>query len=131
MTDPLEKLFVSSEELDRELLTTVLTDLAQIDRDSGEIRFTSKAVRLPKKLQILIYLMSRKAARAYGVISEELISPKELASKLGIGGSSLRGQLSDFTKERLVESKSGKHWVPNYAIERVKELLEQARGKEK
>lgn len=131
MTDPLEKLFVSSEELDQELLATVLMDLAKIDRDSGEIRFTSKAVRLPKKLQILIYLMSRKAARAHSVISEELISSKELAPKLGIGGSSLRGQLSDFTKERLVESKSGRYWVPNYAIERVKELLEQARGKEK
>jgi len=130
MTDPLEKLVVSGAELDRELLATTLVDLAQIDKESGGIRFTRKAARLPKNLQILTYLMARKAAKALGFISEELISSKELTSELGMSGGSIRGQLSIFSKERLVEGKAGKYWIPNYAIERVKALLEQASKKE-
>lgn len=130
MTDPLEKLVVSGAELDRELLATTLADLAQIDKDSGGIRFTREATRLPKKLQILTYLAARKAAKALGFISEEPISPKELTLELGMSGGSVRGQLSVLGKERLVESKVGKYWVPNYAIERVKALLEQASRKE-
>lgn len=131
MTDPLEKLAVSASELDRELLATILADLARIDKQSGEIRFTREAAQLPKNLQLLTYLMARKAATALGFIFEEPISSKDLTSKLGMSGGSVRGQLSIFSKERLVANKAGKYWIPSYAIERVKALLEQASRKEK
>jgi len=131
MTDPLEKLVVSGIELDRELLATVLADLVRIDKDSGEIRLTQEGAKLPKKLQILTYLIGRKAAKALGLVSEEPISSKELTSKLAMSGGSLRGQLSIFSKERLIASEKGKHWVPNYAIESVKGLLGQPIRKEK
>lgn len=131
MSDPLEKLLVSAIELDRELLATVLADLVKIDKDSGEIRFTSKATKLPKRLQILLYLMGRKAAKALGLVAEEAIASKEMASKLGMGGGPLRGQLSRLSKERLVESVQGKYQVPNYAFESVKALLEEASRKER
>jgi len=135
MTDPLEKLAVSASELDRELLATTLADLARIDKQSGEIRFTREAAQLPKNLQLLTYLMARKAATALatalGFIFEEPISSKDLTSKLGMSGGSVRGQLSIFSKERLVANKAGKYWIPSYAIERVKALLEQASRKEK
>lgn len=131
MIDPLEQLIKSGTEVDRELLSTVLIDLVWLDKDSHEVRFTREGTRLSKKLQILTYLMGRKAARALGFVSEEPISSKELTSKLGMSGGSLRGQLSIFSKERLIDSKNGKYWIPNYATESVKALLEQARGKEK
>lgn len=131
MIDPLEKLVVSAVEIDRELLATTLADLVQIDKDSGEIRLTRKSVKLSKKLQILTYFLARKAAKALNLVPDDPISPKELSSKLGIGGGPLRGQLAVFSKERLIASEKGKYWIPNYAIEQVKVLLEQARGKEK
>ena len=131
MTDPLEKLIVSGAELDRELLATVLADLVRIDKDSGEIRFTRKGATLPKKLQILTYLIGRKAAKALGLVPEEPISSKELTTKLGMGGGPLRGQLSILKKERSIDTKDAKHYVPNYAIDQVKVLLEQASRKEK
>lgn len=131
MIEPLEKLVVSGVELDQKLLATTLTGLVWIDKDSGEIRFTREVAQLPKNLQLLTYLLARKAAAALGFISEEPISSKDLTSKLGMSGGSVRGQLSIFSKERLVANKAGKYWVPNYAIERVKALLEQASRKEK
>jgi len=130
MSEPLEKLVVSGTELDRELIATTLANLVRIDKDKGEIRLTLEAIQLPKKLQILIYLTGRKAATALGILPGEPIAPKDLASQLGMGGSSIRGQLFTLSKERLIGSESGKYWVPNYAIERVKALLEQATRKE-
>lgn len=131
MTDPLEKLIVSGTELDRELLATVLVDLVRIDKDSGEIRFTRNGATLPKKLQILTYLMGRKAGKALDLVPEEPISSKELTMKLGMSGGSLRGQLSMLKKERLIDTKDAKHYVPTYAIEEVKALLEQTSKKER
>jgi len=131
MTDPLEKLVVSGIELDRELLATVLSDLIRIDKDSGEIRLTRIAARLPKRLQLLTHLTGRKAAKALDLVPEEPISSKELTTKLGMSGGSLRGQLSMLKKERLVDTKDGKYYVPNYAIDQVKTLLEQASRKER
>lgn len=131
MSEQLEKLLISGKELDQELLATVLVDLVKIDKDSGEIRLTTKALNLPKRLQILIYIAGRKAAKALDVIGEERISPKELASKLGMGGGSLRGQVHNLCKDRLLEGVEGKYLVPNYAIEFVKALLDEASRKER
>jgi len=132
MAEPLEKLVISSVDVDRELLATTLMNLVRIDKDKGEIRLTLEAIRLPKKLQILVYLMGRKAATALGILPDEPIAPKDLASKLGRGGSALRGQLATLSgKEHLIKNEAGKYWVPNYTVEQVKALLEKATRKEK
>ena len=123
MTDPLEKLVVSGDELDKEMLTTVLADLARIEKGSGEIRFTSKAAKLPKNQQILLFLLGRKAAKALSLIEEESIGPMGMEPKLGMKGGPLRGQLAVLKKSRLVQSDGGKYFIPNYAIEPVKELI--------
>jgi len=131
MTDPLERLIASGAELDREMLATILADLVWIDKDSHEVRFKQKATKLPKKVQILTYLMARKAAKALDLISEEGIVSSELTSKLGMSGGTVRGQLSILGKDRLIDSVGGKYFVPNYAIELVKTLIEKSMGKEK
>lgn len=130
MQDPLEPLLVNGQELDRQLLATVLSGLIQIDKLSGEIRLTGKAVGLPKKHQILVYLLGRKAAKAMDRIEEEAISPKEMERELGIDGGPLRGQLSNLRKAHLVQAKGGKYYVPNFAVEAVKKYLTAKSSKE-
>lgn len=125
MENPLERLLVSATELDRDMLATTLAGLVQIDKDTGEIRLTREAIPLPKRLQILVYLMARKAAKGLNLISEEGIASSELTSKLGMRGGPARGLLSLLVKERLVDNVNGKYSVPNYAVESVKALLEQ------
>lgn len=123
MTDPLEKLVVSGEDLNKELLATVLVDLVRVERDTGEVRFTTRAAKLPKNQQILVFLLGRKAAKALGLIKEEAISPGAMEPKTGMKGGPLRGQLSVLKKSRLVQSDRGKYFVPNYAIEPVKQII--------
>jgi len=131
MENPLEKLLVSHVELDRELVATILADLVRIDKDTGEIRFTMDGAKLSNKLRILTYLLARKAAKALNLVPEEPISSSELTSQLGISGGSLRGQLSLLNGERLIDKREGKYFVPNYSVEQVKTLIDQAAGKGK
>lgn len=124
MSDPLRKLIVSGQDLDRELLATVLSGLVMIEGGSGEIRLTAKAAKLPKKIQILLWLLGRKAAKAMELIREEGLSSGEMEKMTGMKGGSLRGQLSILKKERLVHSRDGKFTVPGYAVEYVKEVIQ-------
>lgn len=125
MVDPLEKLLVDREELDREMLATVLADLVHIDKSSGGIVLTRKATQFPKKIQLLVYLAGRKAAKALNLIEKEETSSGAIQSALGMSGGTVRGQLSILAKERLVSNASGSYFLPNYSIEQVKALLEQ------
>jgi len=127
MIDPLEKLLFDREELDREMLSTVLTDLVHIDKNSGEVILTKKALQFPKRLQLLIYLAGRKAAKTLNCLELEETPPNAIQSALGMSGGTVRGQLSLLAKERRVASKRGNYFLPNYAVEQVKALLEQQR----
>ena len=127
MVDPLEKLVVDREELDRDLLATVLGGLVHIDKSSGEIVLTREATQLPKKIQLLLYLAGKKAAKALNLIEKEESSPSSIQSALGMSGGTVRGQLSVLAKERRVSSTSGSYILPNYAVEQVKFLIEQSR----
>ncbi|MBI2935771.1 MAG: hypothetical protein HYY31_03045 [Chloroflexi bacterium] len=124
MKDPLQKLIVSGGELDKELLATVLADLVRLEKGSGEIRFTAMAAKLPKRTQIVLLLLGRKAAKALGLTDEEAIAPSEMEGTLGMKGGPLRGQLFQLKGARLVQSVGGKYLVPNYAIEPAKELIQ-------
>lgn len=126
MENPLERLTVSGEALDRELLATVLQGLVMVETGTGEIRFTSRVAKLAKRTQILLLLLGRKASSALGFIEDEAISPSEMETKLGMKGGPLRGQLSQLRKERLVQSDGGKYTVPSYAVENVGELVQSA-----
>ena len=123
MTDPLNRILVSGEDLDRAMLATVLVGLVQIDKVSGDVRFSARSAKLTKKMQILLLLLGRKAAKAMGLIDTEATGPKEMEPVLGLKGGPLRGQLFQLKKERLVQAVKGKYLIPNYAIEAVKELL--------
>lgn len=124
MVDPLEKLLVNREELDREMLATFLSDLVYIDKNSGEIVLTKNSTLFPKNKQLLIYLAARKAAKALNLIVEEEISPSAIQSALGMSGGTVRGQLSILAKERYIANNKGKYYLPNYAVEQVKTLIE-------
>ncbi|MBN1161280.1 MAG: hypothetical protein JXA17_04985 [Dehalococcoidales bacterium] len=124
MVDPLERLLVDREELDRGMLATVLADLVYIDKSSGGIVLTRKAAQFSKKIQLLVYLAGRKAAKALNIIDKEESTPSAIQLALGMSGGTVRGQLSILAKERLVSNTRGSYFLPNYAVEQVKNLLE-------
>lgn len=122
----LDELVVSGAELDKELLATLLFPFIRLDKDDSSVRPTSRWKNLNQQQQILLYLLARKAMWALPDFNLD----KETAAPILIGemtgaGKSTRGQLNSLLKKKLVNrTASGKYYVPNYALEAVKEIIQ-------
>ena len=125
--DELNALIVSESALNRRLLGATLKGLLQIVEESGAILLTLQAQGLPKKLQIVTYLLGRKAAKALGNLDEEAIPSSELSKAVGMSPGATRGQLSFLKKDGLVDVTDHKHFVPGYAVERAAQAISAAR----
>ena len=124
--NPLDELVVSGAELDKELLTTILTPFVRLDKDDASVRPTSRWKNLNQQQQILLYLLARKAMSALPNFSldEEAAAPILIGGMTGAGTSS-RGQLNSLLKKKLVNrTASAKYYVPNYALEEVREIIQ-------
>lgn len=123
--DPLDKLVVSGAELDKELLSTLLFPFIRLDKDESSVRPTPRWNDLNQQQQILVYLLARKAMVTLPDfnIDEEAAAPILIGEITG-AGSSARGQLSSLRRKKLVDrTRMGKYYIPNYAIEAVKEVV--------
>lgn len=121
----LDELVVSGAELDKELLSTLLFPFVRLDKDDSSVRPTSRWKNLNQQQQILLYLLARKAMSALPDfnLDEEEAAPSLIGEATG-AGKSARGQLSALLKKKLVNrTQSGKYYVPNYALEAVKEVI--------
>ena len=121
----LDELVVSGAELDKELLSTLLSPFVRLDKDDSSVRPTSRWKNLNQQQQILLYLLARKAMSALPDfnLDEETAAPILIGEMTG-AGKSTRGQLNSLLKKKLVNRTAGKYYVPNYALEAVKEIIQ-------
>lgn len=123
--DPLDKLVVSGAALDKELLSTLLFPFIRLDKDDSSVRPTSRWKELNQQQQILVYLLARKAMVTLTDfnLDEETAAPILVGEMTG-AGKSARGQLTTLRRKKLADrTRSGKYYVPNYALEAVKEII--------
>jgi len=121
---PLEDLVVSGAELDRELVATVLAPLARLDGDARRVLFLPGWDKLNNERKILAYLVGRKAMRALEWVEEEGVLPRQVSLDTGLPGGSVRPSLGRLVDGRLVaQAGEGRYVVPNWAMNRVREVL--------
>ena len=121
----LDKLVVSGTELDKELLGTLLFPFVRLDKDDSSVRPASRWKDLNQQQRILVYLLARKAMVNLPNfnVDEEAAAPILIGEMTGAGNSA-RGQLTSLRKKKLVDrTRTGKYYVPNYALEAVKEII--------
>jgi hypothetical protein len=124
VSDELESLFVSGKEIDKKLIAEMLSPYLKIDRETCEIRPLDPWEDLKAYVKILLYLIARKAMKAYGVITDESDSALEIMRKTGLKKGTVNPALRGLLNDRLVEqTKEKKYYVPNHAIEKIKEML--------
>lgn len=130
MTNPLERLLVDEETFDLEMLSEVLAGRVSIMSRSGDIRLVGPALKLPKKHQILLYLLARKAAKHLKKLDDDGITSRDLASSVGMKVGPVSGQLTFLKQESVVELAEGRYSVPGYAVERARNaVLAASKGK--
>jgi len=126
----LEELLVSGKAINRELVAEVLSPFIKIDRDTCEIIPTAAWRKLSNEAKTLLYLTARKAMVALEVpVGPESATPQEIERGTGVIGNSLRPLLKRLSEQRILAKADGRYFVPNYALQDVKDCLsERAKG---
>lgn len=114
-SDPLAKLVVDTDELDRQKLTELLTDYCAISKD-GQIRPITKFPSLDTASKILVIILAQKAANALDLSDTDQISPKQVELISGLPGSTVRNKLGDLRDNRIVSAVNGSYSIPNHSI---------------
>ena len=121
-------IFVTGDSLDRPLLASLVSPYIRIymDGDQYEITFTSAGQNLTVRHKLLIYLLTKKVLWDGGKIEMEGVPPSEIEEETGIPGGSIRPNLGKLVDARLVQNnqEKGGYYVPNYALEKIKEELQ-------
>lgn len=112
--DPLSKLKVDTDELDRKRLGELLEGYCVISKD-GKIRPVSDFSLLDSTSKVLAVILAQKAAKALGLATTDQISSGSIESISGIG-STARVKLMRLRQQRVIEGTKGSYSVPNYSI---------------
>ena len=122
--DPLEKLVVDDEEIDRTLLSEVLAPYVRISKKAGQPVFTPEFSRLSEGGKILVYLLARQAATTLGLSSEgSAATPKEVSASTGVKYGTAKPTLVGLVRKGFLSSVGGEYSVPAHALLRIREAI--------
>ncbi len=119
--DPLDALFVEKDQVSNELLRDLLVGFVQLTND-GLIIAKPEFTSLSNRKKILVILLAKKVLKLK-MEFDEATAGTEIIKVTGLTRGSVYPMLRQLEGERLVASKDGKYWVPNFALGSVKELF--------
>ncbi|MFH0986560.1 MAG: hypothetical protein V1911_00760 [Candidatus Micrarchaeota archaeon] len=126
--DPLDTLFVRGDEVNRELLSSILTRYVRLD-EKGRIFPLSQFYSETNKNRVIIALLSRKAI-SLKTGTEESISPSELGKLIDLPDGSLRPTLRELVDEKLADDENSRYKISSHAVRRCSEILEKKKTSE-
>ena len=123
--DPLERLLLDKNSINREKLTEALEDRIGIDQDSAEPVYRAGWQNLSNKRKTTYFLLYRKAVVALGMEKEENegMSSSKISEKTGVNYDTLRSILSRTDYMGKDEEKGG-YIIPGHSLERAIEVVE-------
>jgi len=126
MDDALEALVLGERKLDRKLVASILSPYVRLDKDTRNIRPLEGWLGLGTDLKILVYLLARKAMVILGLgLETEGAVVSEIARDTQLKLDAVNPVLRNLYAEGILDrAKDRRYFVPNDAIERVKERLE-------
>lgn len=126
MTNQLDDLFVSGQEVDQELIAKILAPFLRIDKDSCTIVPTERWLKLHNELKIILFLVARKAMKLRGLpIDNEGASPAEIEKETGLKGGSIRPILRGLFEDKTINrTEDARYFVPNYSLTKIKTMIE-------
>lgn len=124
MGDPLDILFHDDiPHPDLEALTSILQGRVSLERESERVAFLVPYHDLTLRLQLLVFLLARKALYEMD-IANEAMKPGDIALHTGIKGNSVRPNLIALKGVGLLaQDREGAYYVPNAMVPRVAAML--------
>jgi len=123
--DPLSKLLLDAEEIDRASLARVLHDYVGVDSKTGKIIQKASFNKLSARQKLIAYLLGKKVAKILGKVDIELTSPKDIQNETGIPKGTVNPKLRELVDGRLVsQTKEGEYYIESHQILNCVALLE-------
>ena len=131
--DPLDKLFVDQQPLDRTLLAEIVRPHVRLYADTAEITVTENWEGLNLSGKILVYLLARKVMELKqverdGQLLRQSATVNEIAAETEIKENTVRVTLGELLEERHIrrlvkESGEVRYYVPDHALAEISSLL--------
>ena len=131
--DPLDKLFVDQQPLDRTLLAEIVRPHVRLYADTAEITVTENWEGLNLSGKILVYLLARKVMELKqverdGQLLRQSATVNEIAAETEIKENTVRVTLGELLEERHIrrlvkESGEVRYYVPDHALAEISALL--------
>src|SRR6266581_403885 len=129
--DPLTRLVASHKEVNRGRLADVLAQYVTVDPEHQSVEFRPNVkAQLGKKGSTLVMLLGQKALTllTQGQDVDEGLAPKELSTRTGILGNTLRPLLRTLVGDGVaVRRPDGRYVVPNHALDAVERAIHEER----
>jgi DNA-binding MarR family transcriptional regulator len=127
MDDSLEALGVSEKKLDRKVLADILSPYVRLDKDTSNISPLEAWLGLGTDLKILVYLLARKAMILLRFdLETERTTASEVARDTNLKLDAVNPLIRKMYAEGILDrSKGRRYFVPDDAIDRVREKLNQ------
>jgi len=125
MDDSLEALVVSEKKLDRKVLADILSPYVRLDKDTSNISPLEAWLGLGTDLKILVYLLARKAMILLRFdLETERTTASEVARDTNLKLDAVNPLIRKMYAEGILDrSKGRRYFVPDDAIDRVREKL--------
>jgi len=123
-TDPIDRLLVDKEEIDKERIADILEGIVGIDNKTGEVVKMSDFNKLNTTEQLCVVLLARKAAVLADKLDkgDEAITHGKLADILRSSNATVRQYV---TKYDFVQSDKNKgYYIPNSSVSDAVDYLE-------
>lgn len=115
--NPLQRLIVDAEALDKEKLASLITGNLGISQ-AGDVIILPGFNSLTTKSKILSILLAKKAAKVMGLIDTETTGSKEITQKTGLPEGTVGRELAELKNARLIGNEGG-YFIPDYAIHQI------------
>ena len=126
--NPLEELYTDSGQMDQAALLSILKPYVRLHKDSTTIIYTPTGIGLSAAKKIILLFLAKKALYLLGVISSELLAPKEVKMEFSskhIPPGTIDATLKRFSDRGPLMAQNGKYFIPDFNFSQVQEMFNQ------
>lgn len=118
--DPLAKLIVKRDQLDRDRILRSLEGRVAIDGGTGAVVILDGFDRLPTRERVVLFLLALKASALLGFEHSGAASPTQLARAAGMAEGTVRRLVSELRTERFIGRRpDGTYDIPDGLVSRA------------
>lgn len=123
--ETLEELLVDEEEVNEELLKSLLSQYLKIGRQSGSLIPNKEFEELNAQQKIAVTLLAQKARYELDLAETEWLSPSEINDLIGVNTGTIYPAVRDLADENIADDDDGSYRIPTHNLERIKSYIEE------